>query len=773
MKPSEQEQADGKLLQDFVRRRNHDSFERLMKRHANMVYGVCWRILGNHHEAEDVTQAVFVHLARHAKKLSRDRSVAGWLHTVAKRFSLNALRSGSRRKAREKNAVLDEEISSNGDDPKGNEDLRRELDEAIAELPERYRVPLVLFHFEECSLAQVAEQLSTKPSTIGTRLSRARDMLRASLSSRGVAVGSVSALLVMLSAEAKAAVMPASSLALSVDAVLGEVLAGSSVGQGGVLAAKTDTLIRTAAVVAVLGVAVFGLATYRSLNSPTPDADGGQGALAKQSPRQAGIDDARHRGAGSFIRASRNGLGLSGHTPFTAEWMLEVEKAFAMQAGPEQLAAIRSVLGMPISDSVYDVILNPTDYKKRNPDKKLELLLAKWAEEDPQAMMEWGKTSENEKMTMCLLAIWVNFDAESARAYAQEHFSEEMLEKAEQRALGFTRFDMEQIQADIEQYGELGKRDPDSPELFKAIRNWSLEQPAEAAAYLLTIPATYRNEEGRERELHWRSICMGLVMEEWAGKDPDAALEWVSANLPEDERNRAYEIIVPSLALKYPADEIDISGLPKDSGDRITFQLVKNWTESDPMAALDFSLNLEDESLRSSCASEVIMNWHMRDPDAAQTWILKDADPELRDTSLSKIAEMNCRGDLSTAKDMLTHIEDGELKYQTGFHILTFGLKHNKVPEMLEVMDQMGPMHAVNLVSLAGRLEGRDRQELNAFRSWVEEAHADGTIRHEAYDGPAGASPEAIAQWESQQAAKAYESIMDALDQAAQADELK
>ena len=326
----------------------------------------------------------------------------------------------------------------------------------------------------------------------------------------------------------------------------------------------------------------------------------------------------------------------------------------------------------------------------------------------------------------------------------------------------------EKIRANIHQYEELAKNDPNARELSNLIRDWSLVEPAEAAAYLLTIPSTYRDDEGVERDLRWYSTSLSHVVENWADKDPDAALEWASANLSEDELHKAYETIIPCLARKYPGDEIDISGLPENTRNRITFQLVEILAESDPVAALNYSLNLQDDSMRASCASEVASDWHLRDPDAAMTWMLTEADHKLRDESLSKIAKRNCRGGISTSLKMLTHMQAGQLKDRTASHVVAFGLEHNKMADVLKVMDQMDQVNFTQLNNYADDLKGRSTQEIEAFRSWVIKANANGKIRYALFRQEQGEAPEAAAQRERKGAAKAYESVMNTLDEAAQ-----
>ena len=195
-------QTDAELLKEFSGSGSHTAFATLVERHGPMVHAVAMRTLSNHHDAQDVTQATFLVLAREAAELSRKPSVAGWLHTVSRRLSLDAHRSRESRQRREATAMnetvnLTHDAISTG--------FRRELDAALDGLPERYRHPLVLFHLEGASLDEVARRLDLQPSTLRTRLSRAREMLRNILVRRGVEVASVAALSSFFAAEAKAA----------------------------------------------------------------------------------------------------------------------------------------------------------------------------------------------------------------------------------------------------------------------------------------------------------------------------------------------------------------------------------------------------------------------------------------------------------------------------------------------------------------------------------------------------------------------------------------
>lgn len=211
--------TDADLLKEISGSGNHAAFAALAERHGPMVHAVAFRVLSNHHDAQDVTQAVFLALWRHAAKLSGQPSVAGWLHTVSRRLALDTHRSVKSRQRREQ-AAMKEEITTSPDATL-RADLRRELDSALNLLPDHYRQPLIIFHLEGASLHEVAQRLDLHPSTLRTQLSRAREMLRQLLSRRGIEVASIGVLGSLFTSEAKAGALPTSLLSTVVDNATG------------------------------------------------------------------------------------------------------------------------------------------------------------------------------------------------------------------------------------------------------------------------------------------------------------------------------------------------------------------------------------------------------------------------------------------------------------------------------------------------------------------------------------------------------------------------
>jgi RNA polymerase sigma factor (sigma-70 family) len=210
--------SDEQLLDQFLARRDEaaeEAFAELVQRHGSMVLGVCRRILGDKHEAEDAFQATFLVLARKAASVVRREKVASWLYGVAVRTAKEARVRAARRRAREER--VSSPIHVDPPDDGFPDELRDILDEELARLPARHRGAVVLCELEGLSRPEAARRLGIPEGTLSSRLARAKAQLRDRLASRGVALPAA-ALSTILIREARAVTVPLSLLESTVQA---------------------------------------------------------------------------------------------------------------------------------------------------------------------------------------------------------------------------------------------------------------------------------------------------------------------------------------------------------------------------------------------------------------------------------------------------------------------------------------------------------------------------------------------------------------------------
>jgi RNA polymerase sigma factor (sigma-70 family) len=177
---------DASLLREFAQTGAESAFAELVRRHLDLVHSAALRqVAGDAHRAEDVTQAVFVELARQARRLAEHRSLAGWLYTTARHVAARNQRTEQRRLAREQSAHAMNEVL--GSPPPDWADLRPLLDEAMHRLSAADREAVVLRVFQNQPLAVVGGALGVSENAARMRVDRALDRLRHELARRGVA----------------------------------------------------------------------------------------------------------------------------------------------------------------------------------------------------------------------------------------------------------------------------------------------------------------------------------------------------------------------------------------------------------------------------------------------------------------------------------------------------------------------------------------------------------------------------------------------------------
>ena len=164
-----------------------DEFEAFVRRYEDMVFATAVRLLGNHTEAEDVAQTVFLKAFERFDGLRISPSAGGWLKTVTTNLCLNHL-SRYRRRWRFFSELDTDDTAPAADaiasvtssivDELERADEATRLDHALAALPDHQRVPLVLFHFDNLSYEQIAATLRISLGKLKTDMHRGRLALR-------------------------------------------------------------------------------------------------------------------------------------------------------------------------------------------------------------------------------------------------------------------------------------------------------------------------------------------------------------------------------------------------------------------------------------------------------------------------------------------------------------------------------------------------------------------------------------------------------------------
>jgi RNA polymerase sigma factor (sigma-70 family) len=216
---------DEELLEQFVTQRDEAAFAALLRRHGPMVWGVCQRLLAHRQDAEDAFQATFLILARKAAAIGRRQLLANWLFGVARRAALN-MRAMRARCARHEQSCGDlPDVQATIETPW--DDLHAILDEELARMPAKYRLPLLLCGLEGMTHADAGKCLGWPTGTVAGRLSRGRELLRTRLLRRGVTVPAA-ALAAVLAPDAVSAAVPPQLIATSVRSAAALVTAGQS-----------------------------------------------------------------------------------------------------------------------------------------------------------------------------------------------------------------------------------------------------------------------------------------------------------------------------------------------------------------------------------------------------------------------------------------------------------------------------------------------------------------------------------------------------------------
>ncbi|EEF61471.1 RNA polymerase sigma factor [Pedosphaera parvula] len=250
------EMNDIDLLRQYASSKSEEAFSALVSRHINLVYSAAMRYVGNQSQAEEITQAVFIILAKKAASLSSGTILSGWLFKTARLTAANYLRTEIRRSRREQEAYMQSNLHET--ESEAWKQIAPLLDDAIAELGETDRNALVLRFVEGKDLKQVGAALGTTEEAAKKRVSRAVDKLRGLFSRKDIT----------LSAAALSAAIAAHSIQAAPAGLVASVTTGAITGTAvttttlslvkGTLKLMAWTKVKIAA-----GVAVTAMMAYQ------------------------------------------------------------------------------------------------------------------------------------------------------------------------------------------------------------------------------------------------------------------------------------------------------------------------------------------------------------------------------------------------------------------------------------------------------------------------------------------------------------------------------
>jgi len=250
---------DMDLVREYARRKSEAAFAELVSRHLNLVYSVALRQVRDPHLAEEVTQTVFIILARKADSLGPRTVVSGWLYRTARYASARALTLGRRRQSREQEAFMRSQL--NGAEAGAWTEIEPLLETAMGQLGETDHNAVVLRFFKSRSFKEISSELGTTEAGAKMRVNRAVEKLRVFFTRRGLTFSTMTIAAVISSHSVHAA--PAGLAAsVTVAAVKATALTNSTVTLiETTLKIMAWTKLKTAVVVSIIAVLAAGTAT--------------------------------------------------------------------------------------------------------------------------------------------------------------------------------------------------------------------------------------------------------------------------------------------------------------------------------------------------------------------------------------------------------------------------------------------------------------------------------------------------------------------------------
>jgi RNA polymerase sigma factor (sigma-70 family) len=352
---------DSELTVRLVEGNTEAALAELVRRYVNLVYSAALRqVGGDTHFAEDVVQIVFARFVCQAASLRNRASLGGWFYTTTHHVAANVVRSERRRKHRDKEAQVMENIKSTAEPGADWSLLQPVLDHAMHEINQKDRDAIRLRYFERLPVAEVGLRLGVTENAAAKRIERALEKLRARFTRRGITSTSIALAAVL---EGQASVATPAGLAASVTAV---ALSGAAVGASG-----TGLGVFTFMSTAKITVGLVSLAVSLAIGAALIKANArdAQSALAMSMRRHAS-SNAKLVDMENQLQAATNRMQVA-----EKENQMLLATVQAMQATD---AAQASVDAQPITDDMVLVRFNQARELVRSGDGETALRELLW-----------------------------------------------------------------------------------------------------------------------------------------------------------------------------------------------------------------------------------------------------------------------------------------------------------------------------------------------------------------------------------------------------------